>query len=178
MDKHPAASMKRYDDIFTWEGWGGSFNLGSGQCHLRFFDLRTESPGDLGMLKPFIVVVTDLPREGWKPNQMSVKSCALHAASQFVRRFGLSPRRLRWIEYYPAPDSSVRYGEERFDEASFTWEGDRAVYVRWKTPDPATEARVRELLSLNPGEASDSDEDRRNGKSTPVAPSPTSETDP
>jgi hypothetical protein len=150
MDNHPAASMKRYDDIFTWEGWGGAFNLGGGRCHLRFFDLRKESPAEVGLLKPFVAVVTDLPREGWKPDQMSVKSCALHAASQFVRQFGLSPQRMRWIEYYPPPDSQIRYGKERFDEASFTWEGDRAVYVRWKSLDPATEEEMRKLLSLEP----------------------------
>lgn len=154
MEKHSASSMKRYDDIFAWEGWGGAFNLGSGQCHLRFFDLRKESA--VGLLKPFIVVVTDLPREGWKPNQMSVKSCALHAASQFVRQFGVPSQRLRWIEYYPPPDPSVLYGQERFDEASFTWEGDRAVYARWKSLDESTEGRLRELLSMEPAENGES----------------------
>lgn len=140
--------MKRYDDIFAWEGWGGAFNLGNGRCHLRFFDLRDEQPEGVGMLRPFLAVVTDLSRSGWKPNQMSVKSCALHAASQFVRRFSVPPQRLRWIEYYPPPEETVRYGQERFDEAEFTWEGDRAVYVRWKTPAAATERLVREALGM------------------------------
>jgi hypothetical protein len=145
--------MKRYDDIFTWEGWGGAFNLGSGRCHLRFYDLREGERGGVDLLKPYLVVVTDLPRAGWKPNQMSVKSCALHAASQFVRQFGISPQRMRWIEHYPPPGEDIRYGSERFDEARFTWEEGRAVYVRWEAPDAATERMVRELLSPGSPEA-------------------------
>jgi hypothetical protein len=141
--------MKRYDDIFAWEGWGGAFDLGSGRCHLRFFDLRGGRSEGVGLLKPFVVVVTDLPVSGRKPNQMSVKSCALHAASQFVRRFSVPPRRLRWIEYYPPPEPPVRYGRERFDEAEFTWAEDRAAHVRWKAPDAATERMVRELLEMD-----------------------------
>ena len=32
--------MLIYDDIYSWEGWGGMLRLASGKCRLRIFDLK------------------------------------------------------------------------------------------------------------------------------------------
>ena len=32
--------MLIYDDIYSWEGWGGKLRLASGKCRLRIFDLK------------------------------------------------------------------------------------------------------------------------------------------
>ncbi|MEE9536795.1 MAG: hypothetical protein V3V51_05065, partial [Desulfobacterales bacterium] len=61
--------MTIYDDIFSWEGWGGQLRLASGKCRLRIYDLEQEKAGSLSHLRPIIVVVSDIPE-----SRMSVRS--------------------------------------------------------------------------------------------------------
>ena len=53
--------MMIYDDIFSWEGWGGRLRLASGECRLRIFDLQKKKAGGLAYLRPIIVLVSDVP---------------------------------------------------------------------------------------------------------------------
>ena len=55
--------MLIYDDIYHWKGWGGKLGLASGSCRLRIFDQKREQPKDLVMLRPVVVIVSDVP--GW-----------------------------------------------------------------------------------------------------------------
>jgi hypothetical protein len=147
--------MLIYDGIYSWEGWGGRLNLGSGKCRLKIFDLdRNDGAGRqrrVAHMRPIIVVVSDIPREpAWTPNQMSVKSCASHIATKVVGEFGIDPERMVWIEHYEAtpPGEGVLYPcEERFDEATFTWRDEGALQKGWKPLSPPLTELVRKLLA-------------------------------
>ena len=143
--------MLIYDDIYSWEGWGGKLKLGSGECRLRIFDLDKGKRRSVAHMKPIIVVVSDLPREpSWTPNQMTVKSCASHIATQVVRKFNIDPDRMIWVEYYeatPEGDTVLYPSEERFDEAVFIWREEGALQGGWKPLSPPLTTLVRKLLS-------------------------------
>ena len=51
--------MKIYDDMFTWEGFGGKLRLASGKCQLKIYDLNKGEDRRLVHLKPVVVVATD-----------------------------------------------------------------------------------------------------------------------
>ncbi len=141
--------MKIYDDIYTWEGWGGKLKLGSGRCRMRIFDVSRRRKDDgVAHLKPVFIVVSDIPFDTVAPNQMTVKGVAGHIASQAVKDFGIDPHRMRWIEYYPAAeDENLRYSSgERFDEVVFTWRDEDALYPGWKPVSPAMHDLIKELL--------------------------------
>ena len=138
------ANMLIFDDIFTWEGWGGKLRLGSGICRLRIYDLKKQTSNDLAYLRPIIVVVSDLPE-----SKMSVRSCAGHIATTVSRKFNVDHHRMLYIEYYPASS----YGQkseytipERFDIADFTWREDRAIYPRWRSISPSMKDSIQNLI--------------------------------
>jgi len=143
--------MLVYDDIYSWEGWGGKLKLGRGECRLRIFDLNQEKGRCVAHMKPIIVVVSDLPRElSWTPNQMTVKSCGSHIATQVVREFNIDPDRMVWVEHYegtPEGENVLYPNEERFDEATFIWREDGALQKGWKPLSPPLTAIVRKLLA-------------------------------
>lgn len=146
--------MLIYDDIYHWEGWGGELKLASGRCRLKIFDLRKGDEENISVLKPFIVVVSDIPFENRAPNQMTVKSCASHIATKVVQEFNIKPHRMVWIEHYPVPPDSdnLKYPPvEHFDEVEFSWLDDMADPggTRWKSPKPALEELVKTLLSAS-----------------------------
>jgi len=123
--------MTIYDDIFSWEGWGGQLRLASGKCRLRIYDLEQEKAGSLSHLRPIIVVVSDIPE-----SRMSVRSCTAHIATNVTQQFNIQPHRMLFIEYYP----ETAYGErneniisEKYDAVDFTWQEGRAIDPRWRT---------------------------------------------
>ncbi len=141
--------MRIYDGLYTWDGWGGKMRLASGRCRLRLFDLKKGSEGEVTHLKRFVAVVSDIPFEKQGPNQLTVKSCAGHIASNVVKNFSIDPGRMLWIEHYPEEtgNEKLRYPvPERFDEAEFSWNEQVATNARWKTPSPATVKLVKKLL--------------------------------
>ncbi len=144
--------MLIYDDLYKWDGWGGMFKLGSGRCRLRIFDLKKKGGKSPVPLKPFIIIVTDIPFAKRAPNQMTIKSCASHIATKVVREFKINPTRMVWIEYYPEdPDNyKLKYkNREFFEEVEFTWHGDYALQPGWKPLNPAMEKLVKSLLEEN-----------------------------
>ncbi len=53
--------MLTYDNVYSWDGWGGKLRLGNGKCRLRIFDLRKDQKAHgVSFLKPVIVVITDV----------------------------------------------------------------------------------------------------------------------
>jgi hypothetical protein len=147
--------MPVFDDIFTWEGWGGKLRLASGKCRLRIFDLRSGAGHGPAPLRPMVVIVADLPE-----SPMSVRSCAGHIATLVTARFGIDPARMQYVEYY-APSRYGPSGEfpipERFDAVEFTWVEEKAITPRWRTlqgaPAEAVQALWRAACAAAAGDA-------------------------
>jgi len=140
--------MLLYDDIFEWEGWGGKLRLGSGKCRLRIYDLRNDQVKGLTLLRPFVVLVTDIP-----DGSMSVKSCAGHIATRVTARFKIDPHRMLYIEYYP----EKRYGEndsqaipETFEAVEFNWHKDMAMHPKWRELKPPLLGTLKKLVEEHP----------------------------
>jgi len=125
--------MLIYDDIYSWEGWGGPLRLASGKCRLRIFDLKKENKG-LTHLRPIIVIASDVAE-----SRMSVRSCCGHIASSVSKEFNIKPHRMMFIEYYP----QTVYGErqehlipEKYDLVDFNWKIDKAIEPKWRALQP------------------------------------------
>lgn len=122
--------MLIHDDIFSWEGFGGTLRLGSGKCRLRIYDLGKGESGSLTYLKPFLIVVSDVA-----DSKMSVRSCAGHVATRVTQTFRIDPHRMIFIEHYP----SKTYGEqnqhlipEHYEIVEFSWHQDKALHPKWR----------------------------------------------
>ena len=123
--------MLIYDDIYTWEGWGGALRLASGKCRLRIYDLKNNDSNSLAHLRPIIIIASDVPE-----SRMSVRSCCGHIATSVTREFDIKPHRMMFIEYYPQSE----YGEnrehiieEKYDLVEFTWLDEGAIEPKWRT---------------------------------------------
>lgn len=126
--------MLIYDDIYSWEGWGGTLRLASGKCRLRIFDLKDKNRAGLVHFRPIIVIVSDVP-----DSRMSVRSCCGHIASCVSREFNIKPHQMLFIEYYP----QTEYGEkrehiieEKYDVVEFNWLDEGAIEPKWRTLKP------------------------------------------
>ena len=95
-------AMLIHDDVFSWQGFGGLFNLAAGRCRLRIFDLAKDGGKKVAFLKSVIVVVSEPADKENGYKQVSVRSCCSHIASCVADRFGIDPHRMIFIEYYPA----------------------------------------------------------------------------
>lgn len=136
--------MLIYDDIYHWKGFGGKLGLASGSCRLRIFDQRGEKPKDLLLLRPTIVIVSDVPG-----NKMSIRSCAGHIATMVTKEFAIIPHRMMWIEYYP----EQKYGQkedhtipEKYDAVEFSWNVNKAIEPKWRTLKSPLLEQVMELM--------------------------------
>ncbi len=126
--------MLIHDDIFCWEGFGGTLRLGSGKCRLRIFDLSESGQKGLAHLKPIIVVVSDIPE-----SKLSAKSCISHIATCVTKKFNIDPHRMILLEHYPAVvygAKSERQIPEQYDAVDFVWHGDKAMHPKWRTLKP------------------------------------------
>jgi hypothetical protein len=138
------SEMLVYDDIFSWEGWGGRLRLASGKCRLRIFDLAKKKENGPAYLRPIIIVVSDIPE-----SPMSVRSCSSHIATRVIQQFHIEPERMLFIEYYP----QTTYGEhnehviaEKYDAVDFTWRESRAIEPKWRTLKPPLLDVIREIV--------------------------------
>lgn len=140
--------MEIFDDVFTWEGWGGAFRLGSGRCRLRIYDLKKVSGQEVSFMKNVLVVASDLPKES--VGDMSVKSCNSHIATSVARSFRIEPQRMQFIEYYPRTTYGIHEENvipERLEAVDFTWHGDRALKPVYRPLDPTVQKLLLRLLS-------------------------------
>ena len=123
--------MLIYDDIYSWEGFGGIMRLASGKCRLQIFDLKQGDKKGLAHLRPIIIIASDVA-----DSQMSVRSCCGHIATGVARDYNIKPDRMMFIEYYP----QTVYGEqqdhviaEKYDVVDFNWHEDKAIQPKWRT---------------------------------------------
>ena len=137
--------MLVYDDIYSWEGWGGALRIGHGHCRLRIFDLHRDDRKQIEHLRPVIAVITDVPE-----SKTTIRNYGGHIATSVAHDFNLDPQRVLWIEYYPA----IRYGvkgekviPERYDTVSFTWQRGKALHPQWRALKPPMLDSVRVLMA-------------------------------
>lgn len=135
--------MLIYDADFAWEGWGGKLQLASGKCRLRIFDRARGVGKGVAFLRPFVVMVSDLP-----DSKMTVRSCAGHIATRVTETFAIDPQRMVWVEYYPA----VTYGpngehtiDEQYVSVDFEWYKGKAINPRWRQLTPPLLDIIRDL---------------------------------
>ena len=136
--------MLIYDDIYSWEGWGGTLRLASGKCRLRIFDQKGKNGSGLEHLRPIIVIASDVPG-----SPMSVRSCCGHIATCVTREFNIKPHRMMFIEYYP----QTEYGEkrehiieEKYDLVEFNWLDEGAIEPKWRTLKPPLLDAIKALV--------------------------------
>ena len=142
--------MLIYDDIYTWEGWGGKLQLGSGVCRLRVFDLQAEGTTGIKHLRPIIAVATDVAE-----SKMSIKSCAGSIATKITKTFKIDPQRMMYVEHYPA----TTYGKkgqheiaEKYELVEFTWHDGKAIHPKWRALTLPMQDIVKKLHSKNGSE--------------------------
>jgi hypothetical protein len=135
--------MLIYNDIYTWEGWGGRLRLASGLCRLWIFDRQIEGAKGIKHLKPVIVIATDVPE-----SKMSIKSCAGNIATKITDTFKIDPQRMMYLEYYPA----TTYGKEdqyeiveKYELVEFAWHDGKAIHPKWRTISPPMLDILKEL---------------------------------
>ncbi len=138
--------MLIYDDIYSWDGWGGKLRLGSGKCRMKIFDLRKDGAvRGVSFIKPIIVVITDVPE-----SKMTIRSCTSHIATCAVQDFKIDPSRMLWIEYYPETAygvGQVHVIAEKLEAVDFEWREEKAIRPRWRTlKSPLLEA-VKDLMA-------------------------------
>ena len=137
--------MLIYDDIYSWDGWGGKLRLGSGQCRMRIFDLRKdETVRGVSFLKPVIVVISDVPE-----SKMTIRSCTSHIATCVVHDFKLDPSRMLWVEYYP--ETTYGAGQEhiipeKLDAVDFEWREEKAINPKWRSLQPPLLDAVKAMI--------------------------------
>ena len=136
--------MLIFDDIYSWEGWGGALRLASGKCRLRIFDLKDSDTNSLAHLRPIIVIASDIPE-----SRMSVRSCCGHIATSITKEFNIKPHRMMFIEFYPQSE----YGEnrehiieEKYDLVEFTWLDEGAIEPKWRTLKPPMLDAIKALV--------------------------------
>ncbi len=137
--------MLIYNDIYYWKGWGGKLELASGSCSLRIFNQKADVPKDLALLKPVIVVVSDIPG-----NVMSVRSCAGHIVTMVTKEFGINPHRMLWVEYYPETTygkNAARTIPERYEMVDFVWKERKAIKPKWRPLRPPLLEEVKRLMT-------------------------------
>lgn len=144
--------MEIYNGIYQWQGWGGVFRLGSGRCRLWIADFGRDRPKGLCLIRPIVVVASDVPREN--PADMTVRSCNSHIATSVARQFNIDPARMQFVEYSPRQTYGVNGGnviDERFDAVDFTWHEQNAMKPVYRTLAQPLLDLVRELV----GDAAD-----------------------
>jgi hypothetical protein len=141
--------MLIHDDIFAWEGFGGLLALASGRCRLRIFDLGQAEGAKVTPIKPFVVVVSDLPASGAAFKQLSVRSCAGHIATCVSRDFNLEPQRMLYLEHQPASsygDHQQHHIPAKLDAVEFQWHDHKALHPKWRPLAPPLSDVVLALI--------------------------------
>lgn len=142
--------MLIHDDIYAWKGFGGMLDLASGRCRLRIFDLTRTESGNVKLIKPLVVVVSDLPGQETGLKKVSVRSCTSHIATCVVRDFGLDFNRMVYLEYQPATtygDKNQRRIPAKFDVVDFEWHGEKAMHPKWRKLTPPLLDTVSDLIA-------------------------------
>jgi hypothetical protein len=137
-----------FNDIFTWDGWGGLIRLAAGRCHLWLFDLRKVSGRPEGMIfmQPFVGVIQEID----PGNPVSLRSVTSHVATMVVRRFNIDPRRLLWVEYVPERiygGQARRTVPEKLDQVELNWVEGKAMIPGWRPLDEPLRTLVKGVIA-------------------------------
>ncbi len=127
--------MLIYDDIFSWDGFGGRLKLPNGRCRLRIIDQKKSDNKDLTFIKPILIIVSDTPGNNIPGNKLSVKSCAGHIATLVTQKFNIDPNRMFWVEYYNTTEygpNSKKVIPEKFEHVEFEWHDGKAIHPKWR----------------------------------------------
>ncbi|MFZ7125010.1 MAG: hypothetical protein ACOWWM_02505 [Desulfobacterales bacterium] len=144
--------MILYNGIYRWEGWGGVLKLASGRCRMWIFDLnRMRHKDDTVIhLRPFLVVVADLPKEGMSKREVTIRSACGHIATRIIEAYGVDPGKLLFVEYFP----ETEYGKKPakvipavLDAVDFTWKNRLALEPRRRPLASPLREKVLELVS-------------------------------
>ena len=142
--------MLIHDDLFTWEGFGGVYQLAAGRCRLRIFDLSKSRHDKVTPIKPLVVVVSDIPDSQTPYRGVSVRSCASHVATSLAAKFKISPHRMTYVEYYPATTYGDKNQHEipaKFDAVDFSWFEDKALHPKWRPLTPPLLDTIEALVA-------------------------------
>ncbi|SPD71845.1 conserved hypothetical protein [uncultured Desulfobacterium sp.] len=142
--------MLIYDGVYHWKGWGGKLRLASGTCRLRIFDQKEKASNSLVLLRPIVVIVSDLPG-----NTVSIRSCAGHLATTVTRQFNIIHQRMLWVEFYPSViygADPIRIMPERYESVEFRWKQDLAIDPKWRPLKPPLLDAVKQLMENSPNE--------------------------
>jgi hypothetical protein len=133
-----------HDGIYAWEGFGGRLRLSSGRCRLRVYDLSQGPMRGATLLRPIIVIASDVPE-----SRLSVRSCAGHVATSVARDFKIDPHRMLFVEYYP-PSVYGEHGErvipEKYEAVDFQWTEGGAIQPTWRTLQPPLLNAIRWIV--------------------------------
>ena len=136
--------MLIYNDIYSWEGWGGKLKLASGKCWLRIYDRSRGDEKTVPFLRPYVIIVSDVA-----DSKMSIRSCAGHIATNVTREFKIDPQRMLYVEFYP----EVTYGSnaqhtipEQYVAVDFTWYEEKALNPKWRQLKPPLLDIVKSLV--------------------------------
>jgi hypothetical protein len=141
--------MLIHDDIFQWEGWGGILKLASGRCRLRIYDLSRDKASRATLLKPMMVIVSDIGDNHSAFKSVSIRSCAGHIATSVVRQFQIDPNRMVFIEYYPRQTYGEQHEhliDEKYDVVDFQWHDGKALHPKWRPLQPPLLDTVRAMI--------------------------------
>ncbi len=136
--------MLIHDDTFFWDGFGGRLRLSSGKCKLRIFDMTLDQNKRLTVLRPIIVIVTDIAGQ-----KVSIRSCAGHIATLVTKQFDINHGRMLWIEHFPTSIYGAKKTHtipERFDIVEFVWHEGRALHPRWRQVNPPMLQTIKKLI--------------------------------
>ena len=142
--------MKQYDDIYTWNGWGGKFRLADGSCQLCVFHFDPDKKEKIKRLKQTIVITQDILKKKRSFGEMSIRSCAGHIATSVTKEFNINPNRMLWVEYYPETTYGAR-GEKVISEdfflTDFEWSQGRAMKPKRRKPNPGLIEQIKKILN-------------------------------
>jgi hypothetical protein len=141
--------MRIHDGIFSWEGFGGVFQLAAGRCQLWIFDLSLGPDSNVALMKPYLVVVSDLPGKGSQNRKMSVRSCAGHVATQVTEKFHIDHHRMVYVEYYPPSvygDRNQHTIPAKYEAADFVWHDGKALHPKWRPLEAPLQKILMELI--------------------------------
>ncbi|MCP4748295.1 MAG: hypothetical protein GY874_19480 [Desulfobacteraceae bacterium] len=141
-----------HDDVFSWNGFGGLFQLASGCCRLRIFDLSKGGHKNVAHIKPIVAVASELPDSSPKMKKISVRSCSSHIATCLVNQFKIDPHRMIFAEYTP----KSTYGDRqqftiaaKLEMVDFQWHDQKALYPKFRDLPEPLNAIILDALADN-----------------------------
>ena len=143
-------AMLIYDGRFSWEGFGGIYQLAAGSCRLRIFNLSKDAASKVAHLRPFVVVVSDLPDDSPKIKKISVRSCSSHIATKVTEQFSIDHQRMVYVEYYAQSVYGAQHQHiipPKYETVEFVWHDAKALHPKWRPLEPPLRDTIARLIA-------------------------------